>query len=408
MKILLVNKFYYPQGGAERYLFELKSLLEKNGHQVIPFAMSDEKNVASPWEGFFVSRVETMAPRGLWQKFRTAGRMLYSWEARRKLSRLIKETKPDVAHLHNIYHQISPSILPVLKKHKIPTVMTVHDYKLICPNYILYTKGEACKRCIKGNFYNACRYRCLKDSFSASLLATVEMYFHRILNIYRKNIDLYIAPSRFVKERLMEAGFSEEKIIVQSHFAIHQELENSENLDSEKYFLYIGRLKREKGVDLLIEAMKTFPDTKLKIIGKGPDEAQLRNYVEIAKINNVKFLGHLDGQQVFSYLKNSLGLIVPSRVWETFGLSTAEAMAYGKPVIASNLGALPELVRDDETGLLFEPENTKELAEKILYLINNPADRERFGQAGYQIARDMLDPQKHYQQIVKIYEQAKK
>lgn len=406
MKILQINKFFYQQGGAERYFFNLIKLLEDNDHEVIPFAMADEKNQPTPWSKFFPAKVETLAPKSLKEKLRIAGRMFYSFEAKRKIENLIKVTKPDLAHLHNIYHQLSPSILPVLKKFKIPVVMTIHDYKLICPNYILYTENAVCERCRGQRYYNAVIHRCLKNSLSASVLAAMEMYFHKVLKIYGKNIDLFIAPSEFVKNKLIKFGFPENKIKVLPHF-IELSKDEHKNCSTKNYFFYLGRLKEEKGVDLLLAAMKELPEINLKIVGSGPQETKLKEFVLKNNLDNVKFLGQINAEQLPEIIKQAQGVIIPSRVWETFGLVAAEVMAYGRPVIASQMGALPELIIHGQTGLLFKSEDSHDLADKILFLQKNPEQAKAMGAAGRKIIEEKLNRQQHYQKIMEIYEKVK-
>jgi len=400
MKILQVNKFYFEQGGAEHYLLGLARLLEEKGHQIVPFAMKHKDNLETDYSKYFISFVDTLKPGISPNKLKAIGRMFYSFESKRKLEALIKKERPQVAHIHNIYHQISPSILPVLKKYKIPVVMTVHDYKLICPNYILYTKGAPCERCKGGKYCQAFYNRCLKDSYAASALVALEMHFHKWLNIYQKNIDLFITPSNFVKEKLVKFGMDTRKIIVLPHFMESKNIQPEYN--EGKYLLYAGRLKREKGVDVLIKAMQNLPNVELRIAGTGPQEQALKKSAE--GLSNVKFLGQISKSEMASIYRQALTVIVPSRVWETFGLTVAEAMAFGKPVIAAKMGALPELVIEGQVGLLFESENSADLAEKIDFLVKNTAQAKRMGEAGRKEVEVRLDPEKHVQKIMEIYE----
>ncbi len=214
MKILFVNKFYYLKGGAERYYFDLKNLFEREGHKVIPFSMEDKKNFKSDYSKYFVSNVELEKPGFSLKDLKTAGRIIYSFEAKKKIEELIKKEKPEIAHINNIYHQISPSILTVLKKYKIPMVQTLHDYKLICPIYILYSKGGICERCKKYRYYHCTFRKCTKNSRGASLINTKEMYWHKFLKIYENNIDLFISPSNFLRNKILEWGMIKPKKII--------------------------------------------------------------------------------------------------------------------------------------------------------------------------------------------------
>ncbi|MFC1640850.1 glycosyltransferase, partial [Patescibacteria group bacterium] len=184
MKILHVNKFHYPKRGADRYYLDLMRLLEKHGHQNVPFSMEHPKNEKSDFKNYFVSQVNFENPTTIIEKMRVLGRMMYSFEAKKKIQELLKENNVDVVHINNIYHQISPSILSAIKKANKPIVMTVHDYKLMCPNYKMFTQDAICERCKKRKFYKAIRYRCMRKKVLPSVLIAKEMYFHKALRIY--------------------------------------------------------------------------------------------------------------------------------------------------------------------------------------------------------------------------------
>ncbi|MFC1703143.1 glycosyltransferase [Patescibacteria group bacterium] len=196
MRIIFGNKYYYLKGGAERHLFDLQHILEENGHAVIPFAMADERNRKTDWNKYFVSPVQTEKVRFSLGGLKTAGRMIYSCEAKRKFRKLIKKAKPDLVHIHNIYHQLSPSFLPVAKKHGVPVVMTAHDYKLVSPNYSMYHDGEICEHA-KGDVWKAYTHRCVKGSAMASWLVALEMSLHKRWGLYEKNIDRILLSAEF-------------------------------------------------------------------------------------------------------------------------------------------------------------------------------------------------------------------
>jgi glycosyltransferase involved in cell wall biosynthesis len=212
MRILQVNKFHYNRGGADKYYLSLIKNLEQDGHQVAAFSMYHPKNSASLYAKYFVSRL-SFNEGGLIDILKTPGRMIYSLEAKRKFKNLVKDFKPEIIHIHNIYHQISPSILDIAAKFKIPVVMHLHDYKLICPNYQLFVGGETCEACKPHKYFNCYRKQCFKGSKSKSMLATLEMFIHhRLLKIYEKNIHTFIAPSDFMKQKLVEFGWNINKI----------------------------------------------------------------------------------------------------------------------------------------------------------------------------------------------------
>jgi glycosyltransferase involved in cell wall biosynthesis len=436
MKILQANKYYYLKGGAERHLFDLKELLEENGHRIIPFAMQDDKNINSSYSKYFVSNINLEKSSFSLEGLRAAGRIIYSFEARSNIEKLIKEEKPDIAHIHNIYHQISPSILTPLKKAGIPIIMTVHDFKLMCPNYIFYTQGKICERCKKHRYYNCVLHKCVKNSYVASKVNMLEMYLHSFLKIYKNNIDLYISPSQFVKEKLVEFGFDSNKIEVLPHFLNsdisnpyaksnnnkfkdftenikNHILPNNKNLpqnseqiiSSDDYILYFGRLSKEKGIKTLLKAIEKIKNKqiKLKLAGSGPQEKELKDYV--AKNNlqgRIKFLGFLDGEKLSDTIHNSLFTVMPSVFYETFGLSVLESYNYGKSVIASNIGALPELVQEGKTGLLFESGNSNDLAQKIDNMLQNKENIMTMGKNGKEFSKK-FNKEDYYNKLEKIY-----
>ncbi|MDD5289853.1 MAG: glycosyltransferase family 4 protein [Patescibacteria group bacterium] len=408
----MVNKFYFESGeagGVGRYFFELTKLLEENGHTIVPFAMKHSKNLPSVFEKYFVSEVKTKPSWNLWQDLKTVGRFFWSLEARRKLKKLIKENGPfDVAHIHNIYHQISPSILPVLKKKKIPVVMTVHDYKLISPNYNLYLRGKIYDK-ICGSKFGRCFFdRCINNSFTESLICSLEMWFHhRVLDIYRKNIDLFIAPSIFVKEKLIAAGYDRNKIKIVPHFCNpsgpieYRTTSPSKGEDSVgNYLLYFGRVSEEKGIGVLIEAMKQLPELKLKIAGEGPEFRHYGLLITNYQLQNTQLLGHKNIAELQNLIKGAYLIIVPSLSPETFGLSALESMAQGKCVVASDIGALPELI---DNNFLFSPGNVFELVELIKKLTNDVNSVIENGEENRKKVEQLYDKGSHYTKILGVY-----
>lgn len=405
MKILQVNKFYYLRAGAERYFFELSKLLEGAGHEVIPFAMEYPENLPSIYSKFFVSETYFDRKEGFKKDIKKVGRMMYSTEAKNKLEELIVHERPDIAHIHNIYHQISPSILSVLHKHKIPVVMSLHDYKLVCPNYKLYTEGSACERCRKHRYYNAMLHNCL-GSAAANFAAAAEMYFHHcLLRAYERKVDYFISPSLFLKELCEHWGWPAKKIIHLPYFVDAAEM-SAETPEVGNYVLYFGRLATEKGVDTLLHAAKKLPEIKFKITGTGPLAAGFGAMARRHGIVNVEFLPHKYGEELWDIVRRAKIVVLPSVWYENYPLSLLEAQALGKPIIASRIGGIPEIVHDKRNGRLFEPGNADDLAHKIRALY---ADDMRCQGYGF-VARERVlrenNPGKHLEEILKLYDWA--
>jgi len=400
MKIIFANKYWYLKGGAERYEFDLAELLSNHGHDIIPFAMRSLKNFPSEWKNFFVSEVQTERVGFGWEGLRTAFRSLWSFEARSKFGALLDETQPSLVHVHNIYRQISPSILGAARKRGLPIVMTVHDYALISPNYSLYHDGAICE-VTKPELYSAAvRHRCVKGSYLASALVALEMRLHRRLHAW-ENVDRFIAPSRFTASLLAAYGVPDEIITHVPHFIDATLWKTS--YGTGEYVLFVGRLSEEKGVATLIRAAALIPDIPFHIVGTGPEEERLRALAEELGASNVKFRGWMSGEVLRAEYADARFVVVPSEWYEVFGLIVLEAYAAGKPVIASQIGGLAELVKDGETGLHASAGDEKDLATNIYSLWTDPVAGESMGRAGRAWVEAEFSPEEHYRRIMEVY-----
>jgi glycosyltransferase involved in cell wall biosynthesis len=407
VKILLVNNFYYNRGGDCTYLFSLKGLLERNGHTVVIFSMHHPQNYESVYSKYFVSYInysEEVKNKNLSSGFKVLFRSIYSREAKKRIEQLIKEEKPDIAHLNNIRHHITTSIMSPLKKNKIPIVWTLHDYQLICPNISFLAKGRICERCKKRKYFWPPLIKCKKDSFFASAMAAIEHTAQIITKAY-DSVDVFICPSEFLRNKFIEYDFYESKLTLLHHFI---DIDwNKEGETPGDYILFIGRLTEEKGVKTLLDAAANSDSCELKIIGDGPLKETLVSYAETKK-NTLKteFLGHKSRGEVIEILKKCKFLIIPSEWYEITGLVMFEAFACGKPVIGSRIGGITEFIRENETGLTFEPGNADDLSAKIKYLINNPAKIVEMGENARMFSVSVLNAKTHYKKLMEIYEQA--
>lgn len=403
MRILQVNKFHYPRGGADKYYLDLGAALEQAGHEVAYFSMHHPKNVPSTYEKYFVSRL-SFNEGGLRDKLLAPGRMIYSLEAKRKFKKLIADFKPDIIHLHNIYHQLSPSILDVARAAKIPVVMHLHDYKLICPNYQLFAHGQICEACKPNNYCACVRKRCFKNSFFKSLLASLEMTIHhRWLKIYARSVNAFIAPSAFMKAKVVEFGWPAEKIqVILNPFSSVLKNVTGEAPTSD-YLLYFGRLSPEKGLKTLIEAA-ALTSSALKFAGVGPEENNLRQLADNKKVN-AEFLGFKEGRELKEIILGAKAVVLPSIWYENMPLSLLEALSLGKPVLASEIGGMPEMIINGSNGWLFKPGDAQDLAAKIKLLA--AADYEHLQQnAAVSVAN--LGPQENLAAVLRVYQELKK
>lgn len=408
MKIILAHKYFYRRAGAETYLFDIKEMLEKHGHEVIPFTMQHPDNESTPWSTYFVSNIELRAPKGIQDNIAIASRTIYSLEAKKKFEALVVATRPDVVHVQNIYHQISPSILDVCRQHKIPVVQTVHDYKLICPNYKLFCNGQIETFCKGGTFYKEALHKCTHNSFSASALTALEMYIHKWLRIYDKGIQYWIAPSKAVKEILVAYGMPKERITVLYHPFDVTTITPAVS-GAGKYLLCYGRLSDEKGFDTAIRAMKLLPGQRLKIAGEGPMKQAL---VALARHEGVEerveFVGFMKGGPLKKLIREASVVIVPSIWYEVFGYSIVEAMAAHKVVLGARIGAIEELLGAIDSRLLFTPGDSKDLAKKAIMLLNSANLRDRLGQKSRSWVQKNLFPEDYYVRLLELYKKAGK
>lgn len=445
MKILHVNKFFYPLGGTEQYMFELMRAQEDAGHEVAVFAMQDPRNLPSPWSHYFSAPVATNSklpitpatagPRpggGNYQLLKSAARFIYNRQAQEKFAEIIEAFEPDVVHLHNYYHQLSASILKILNDRKIPTVQTLHDYHLVDPTYKFFCNGRVFEDTKGGKYWKVIPNRCIQHSYAAGMLETVEFMVTKHMGLDIAAVDQFICPTQFLQKKIVEYGVNAEKTSVIYHpvFGAHHPDpalagEGSPSQDpsvaqlpqddtagprlgsNNKHILFIGRLSEEKGVEVLLSAMTRIdnPAIVLDIVGDGPMRKKLEQLATNLHLINVKFHGHQNREQVQEWYRNCQFVVLPSQWYEVSPLVIAEAALYGKPVIASDIGGLPELIENAKNGLLVAPTNIELWAQRIGWLCEHPNEITRMGEnaRAWTTGRTV---EKHLQEIQEIYQYA--
>jgi glycosyltransferase involved in cell wall biosynthesis len=401
MRILYCNKYNYPFSGTEVYLFELMELMRAQGHEVALFSMADPRGEATPYDQYFVPHIDFKEKVGWWQKARRVGHAIYSTDARRRIRAMIKDFRPDVAHFRSIYHHLSPSILWELKAQNIPVVYHVNDFKLLCPAYNLVSQGQPCEACKGGKFWHAVKTECYPGRAARTVLAA-EAYVHLWLGTYRKCVDVFLAPSQFVRDKFVEHGWDGGKFEVLQHFQEIHPLQ--EPLSEDRPLLYIGRLSAEKGVDDLLRSMQQVPQMRLIIAGDGPQRAELQALAASLRLSNVKFVGQVGRVERDRLIAKSRFTVLPSHAYETMGKTILESYAEGRAVVASDLGSRRELVHEGETGLLYRTGDVNELAQAIQLLGSNPEMAETMGRAGWEMVRQRHTPRAHYQKLLGVYE----
>lgn len=353
MKVLLVNKFHYKKGGSETYYFTLAEALKARGHEVAFFSMKDaEHNLPCGEEQYFVSNASVNG--AVKSRINMVMNIAYSKEAYWNMMRLLRNEKPDLVILNNIHRQLTLSVIDAIKDFdlRLPIFWTMHDFAVACPAYtMLDGDGKICEKCMDGNFGHCVENRCIKGSRLMGMLAKHEANFIRGKGLYDK-VDLYICPSEFIMRMLQKAGFTKRKMVLMRN---PLPLDTQYGLSSGEgdYLLYFGRLSREKGVRTLIDAAIK-ADCKLKILGTGPLERELKDYVERAGADKITFWGFQTGQALVDHIDGSRCVVVPSVWYENGPYNVMEAMALGKPLIVSNYGGLPELVEDGRNGYVYD------------------------------------------------------
>ena len=345
-------------------------MLTARGHAVACFSPADERNPASPWAAYFPTPADYTSGKLITRICRFP-RMVYSRQSKESLRRLLHDFQPDVVHVFAIHVRLTPSILDACSEAGIPVVMTCHDYKHICPNALLFTGDGICEACRNGYFYHAALNRCLHDSLVYSVAGALEAYAHALLDIYRRNIRTFLCPSVFLGRKTEEFWGPESfrwRVLRNPFDAPAYAMQRG----SRDYILYIGRLSREKGVQVLIRAMAQCPDVKLKIVGAGPYHHPLRALCDTVGAENVEILGPRWGEDKDALIGESRFVVVPSVWHENSPYVVLEAFAAGKAVIGTQLGGIPEYVRDGEFGLISPAQDVSALAECINRLWRDP------------------------------------
>lgn len=398
MKILQINKYFYRKGGAETVFFNTINLLERQGHTVIPFCLKSKKNQSSPYSSYFVDYPELS--ESPWHvKAKNISRFIYNREAARQLEKLIIAEKPDIAHIHLLFNSLSVSILPVLKKYNIPVVMSVHDYRLVCPAYTFIDgQGHFCERCKDGNYSHCIVHRCSKGSLFNSIMLAADSYFRSIIISPIKLIDKFIFVSNFSRNKhiLINPSF-ECKSTYLYNFTPPVKAQASVKGD---YLFFFGRISEEKGIETLLNAVRDMPNVELVLAGTGPLLDKLKSNTPA----NARFVGYKSGEELESLIRGASFVIVPSETYENNPMTIIESYTIGTPVIGSNLGGIPELIKEGNTGFTFEPKSASALQATIHKALSVSDDAyNNMVDAAKTFAAQNFSEESHYQRLMEIY-----
>lgn len=391
-------------GGTEKYYFELSALLEKKGHQVAHFSMYDQDNVKSEWSKYFVSDIEHRK-KGVPEVIRKIPRIFYSSESKIKIKKLLDNFKPDIVHLNNIYYCISPSILSEFKKRNIPVVQTVHDFQLINPNVIMYHNGEVCEIFNGKNYLRTLLHRCADDSYIGTFLMLTIDFVQNFNNFYNKNVDVFVTPSIYMRNKLIERGFLKNKVVHINNLVTINKL-NTKNKKNGKYILYFGRLNEAKGIYKIVDLAMMLPQIKIKVAGKFYDKStksEILKKIKINKLKNIEFLGFKNQSQIRKLISESVCVIAPSLWHENQSYSILESLSMGVPVVATKMGGNSELIQDKVTGFLFNKDDANEFAKKVLLLWNDRKLAIKMGRSGRKYVEENHNTENFYLKILALY-----
>lgn len=396
MKILMVNKFLYPKGGAETYILKLGRILEEHGHEVQYFGLENENNTVGNAACAYGEALDFST--GIRRNLRAPLRIIYSAGARRQIRKVLDDFSPDVVHLNNIHYHLTPSIILEAEAYRRQTrrplkiVYTAHDYQLICPNHGLFDGGmRMCEKCLDGNYTHCLKNRCIKQSRIKSLLGMLDGYFWKRSPVY-SYVDTIICCSRFLKSRLDTQERFRSKTV-----ALHNFVDRVPDRETEKenYVLEFGRLCREKGTLTLLEAAKRMPEVKFLFAGFGEAE------VEIAKVPNAEYVGFHTGEAMEMLIRRAKVTVTPSEIYENCPFSVIESQMYSTPVIGSRMGGIPELIDEGSTGELFEAGDVSGLEGKLRKLLETPGLLETYQE---NCRKKVFEtPESYYRKLMKIY-----
>jgi glycosyltransferase involved in cell wall biosynthesis len=411
LKIIIVNHRYFISGGPERYLFNVKDILEKNGHEVIPFSIKNKRNKPSQYENYFLDPIgedevyfREYRKTNVKTIFKSFSRMFYSFEAKKKLSCLIKAVNPDLIYVLCYQNKISMSIFDAAVKNKIPVIHRISDFGQICANAIFFrpTQKDICERCLTGSKLNAIRYKCVHDSYLYSSIKVASLKFQELAGLTKK-IQAFVIPSNFTLEKHKSFGFPQQNLVHIPSFFNFQFVSKEIQITYEPFAIYIGRIEHEKGLLTLVKSFEN-TDFNLKIVGFSNSgfEEELKDYLK-DKNHHIEFLGRKEFDEIQIYLSKCAFTVVPSEWYDNFPNTILESFAFKKCVIATNTGSLKELVIDNETGLLFKSKDIPDLKSKIAYLFGNESICQNLGENAFNKLMNEYSAQEHYTKLINLF-----
>lgn len=374
MRILQINKNFFNSGGSDAVFFETIDGLRQKNHQVIEFSSLHPNNKFSIYSQYFISSIPNRltAKHSLGTSWKIVKRLFYSREVEQKLTQLVKDTQPDIAHIHNAYHHLSISTFLTLSQLGIPTVLTLHDYFPLCPNHNFLYKERGSKDLFQNKIYNCIRYKCINNQLGPSIVGTFESYYYRLRNVWN-NIDQFICPSNFMKQTMVEGGFTEKKLkVIFNPFKL-----SSESINLGSSIVFLGRIHYEKGIKIFLEAVRSLKQYKVVIAGNGPEDRWVDQFINQHNLTHVKKYSWVEGKEWLDIIKYARVMVFPTIAYENCSRGILEALSFGRLIVASDRGGNSEMVINDQTGFLVKPEDAKDLARVIRKSFELPETKAR-------------------------------
>ena len=422
MKIILVNYRYFISGGPERYYFNIKEILERNGHKVIPFSIKSSRNLPNEYERYFLDIVDDevyfaqakkKTPRMILKSFT---RMFYSLEAKRKMAQLIADEKPDLVYIMQMHNKISPSIVDAARKAGVPVVHRISDFQYMCPNALFYNdRTGVCEDCLKGKRWSCVKNKCVLNSTVYSGIKMMAKWMHDVMKVHRR-VDAFVVPSEFTLGKLHEYGIPMEKL---NHIPTFFNLkEVNPAVEYKPFVLFVGRIEKQKGLMTLVKAFEELP-YELRIIGFSNDgyEDELKRYLgrpingdlnveestAYGKKGNIHFLGRKSFEEIVPYLKSCMCTVVPSEWYDNFPNVVLESYAYKKAVIATDFGSLQYMIEEGKTGMKFKYANLDDLRRCVTFMLEHPDESRAMGENAYKLIETKYSPESHYEKLMEEF-----
>lgn len=402
MKILQINNYHHVQGGSDTVYLNTGKLLEKQGHEVIYFSTTSDDNIPHGTNQHFVPADDPNSG-GMLAQLKKIPSFIYSRQSYKSLKELLKKEKPDIAHLHIFYGRLTSSVLQALKEEAIPMVMSVHEYRMLCPvSVFINNKGEVCEKCAGSSYVSCVTSKCNKGSYAYSAISALEATFRDKFFDYKKNIDHFIMVSNFIRNKHSQyyPEISNKSSVLYNFQHIDYKNPTQEK---EVDLVFFGRLSKEKGIMTLLNAIKDHKNISLKIIGTGPENEAIKEFIHSHSLKKVKLLGFCKGNELWRHIVSAKFAVVPSECYENNPMTAIESLFLGVPVIGSNIGGIPEIIQENN-GFLFEPGNAEDLQKSIsLALDKTENEYEQMKQSAMAIAEEKFSEQSHYDQLKEIY-----